>query len=167
MKRLLLLLLALGCDTAPDRTLDPPEDDALSVPSYLAHEEPYAVCFAAGASCGPEIVTPCCEGLFCSTDLLSYAPGACAAPQPDGSFCIEDAHCASGRCLANMCVDPTCREEGAECYDDMTACCPGLFCAGDPGTYGVALCTVPLPAGAFCLDDAACASGSCIDSACQ
>lgn len=178
MKRraLIALLLLSACNAAPDRRLDPPPDrtdradrtEAQTSPSAIyVTPEAHSICFAADAPCGPEVPTPCCDDLFCSTDLLSYGPGRCTAPQPDGSFCIEDAHCASGRCVGNTCADPSCRNHGDECYDDATSCCPGLFCFQDPGAYGLALCAPPQPAGAFCLEDRACASARCIDSICD
>jgi hypothetical protein len=168
-RRALPLLLLFACNAAPDRILEPPPPDPETPAShdYEAKLQPYATCFAAGAECGTESETGCCEGLFCSTDLGSYGPGACLAPQANGSFCVEDLHCASGRCFNYTCADANCRDQGAECYDDPNACCPGLFCLQDTGAYGVAACAPPQPAGAFCLDNAACASYQCLDNTCQ
>lgn len=235
MKRLLLpLLLTAACNQAEDRPLPVAQPGQPGQPGVYRAEatEPevravaYA-CSALQAECGPHIETACCSGLFCSTDILAYGPGTCIAPQADGAFCAEDAHCAGGHCIANVCrsaecgdagtacadtfpccdglvcdlvgytegvcvppfedgrfcvddaqcesghcVDnvcgtPTCRDAGTECYDDFQACCSGLFCLQAPGTYGLAYCSAPLPAGEYCLDPAQCESGACTDNVCE
>jgi len=107
---------------------------------------------------------PCCEGLVC--ELFGYVEGICVPPFENGSFCSGNEQCQSGLCLSNICADPSCRAEGTECYDDPASCCPGLYCHQDAGFYGIAACGAPLPAGGFCLDNAACLSGSCTDNIC-
>jgi hypothetical protein len=228
MKRIILPIpiLSLACLEAPDRPLSRPAAPS-PYASASASVEPvaYTACIAADAECGESMA--CCDGAFCSTELFAYGPGTCTRPQPDGSFCVEDTHCASGHCVLgacrgegcgasgstcadgfpccegltcdlvgytegvcvppyenghfcvdpaqcasgscidNVCADPSCRAEGIECYDDLSACCPGLFCEWDRNAYGLAYCTRPLPAGSFCLDLAQCASGICTDNVCQ
>jgi hypothetical protein len=175
MKLRALLLLLCACDTAPDRTLDPVPDPVLDPPLVEAYGEVgradpvrsvYTVCLPEHATCGDGVTGGCCQGLFCSTEILVYGGGACTAPLPDGSFCGDDAHCTSGRCLDSICTDPNCREVGADCYDDPESCCPGSFCLIDGGAYGLALCAPPQPAGAFCFEHFACASGACVDGLC-
>jgi hypothetical protein len=131
-----------------------------------AQPQQYVACSPVGAECGPELASACCGESFCTTELAAYGPGHCAMPQPDSSFCLEDAHCESGRCYNYTCADPSCREHGDECYDDPESCCPGLFCFQDPGAYGLALCAPPQPTGTFCLEDRACISGRCVDNGC-
>ncbi len=116
-------------------------------------------------ACDPRsVVASCpfgfhCEVTGCGTGLCAPGEGALS----DGEACATDVDCASGRC-ATVAGVARC---GRQCDVGAEDCAEGLACepdaAGGCGTCApYEVVTVPLPFGAPCDADAACASGRCI-----
>jgi len=89
--------------------------------------------------------------------------GVSDAGVAETSACTVDDDCNEGACVDGHCA-PVCLDEGEECW--LANCCEGLVCLGDENVYIAPLCSRPLEDGAFCVSDASCASGACVDGAC-
>lgn len=153
---------ATGTDTgAPTSATQPDSSTATSAPDTSAPDVPIA-CEAIGATCTSS--AQCCNGSFCTFDPISYMQtGTCAAPLPEGSYCVEPSWCASGNCRDNTCGSEQCLGEGKDCQGNWS-CCNDLFCSGGPYVYGE--CHRPRPLGEPCGGNEWCASGLCRDGAC-
>jgi hypothetical protein len=131
---------------------------------------PAPKCANPGARCTTD--ANCCTG-FCNQDSgygygygYGYGFSRCSAPQPNGSSCLADNHCTSGRCDQYECkaTVTSCAAEAKACTTTAD-CCGTLFCNTD--TYVNWTCTQPRPAGDACNVANECQSGSCVNYACQ
>jgi len=96
---------------------------------------------------------------------MPYNPGVCQPLQALGSFCMEDAWCASGACVDGLCKVAGCQETNEDCHAGSD-CCSGLCTySGQGEEHGS--CLTPQPEGAPCVADMWCASTSCVDGVCQ
>jgi hypothetical protein len=103
----------------------------------------------------------CCASLVCTGGPYVY--GECIQKQPLHAYCEDDRWCSSGLCADGACASPGCVENGTTCTG--SECCSGL-CLFPTDRYGPAVCTAPLPPGAWCEGHAMCASGTCADGVC-
>jgi hypothetical protein len=112
----------------------------------------------------------CCEGSFCSTELLlGHHTTYCTAPLENGDQCTLAEHCQSGYCADNICADEPNQcisEDNNGCFWNGD-CCEGLVCLWSINNgYMPGACVQPLSDGEFCVENSQCDSDTCEDGVC-
>jgi len=125
---------------------------------------PYACKGVEGCATSCQGAADCAPGAFCD------GAGACQPSGATGTSCVEDAHCASGRCRNGICCQAgTCCGEDAHCAAFDSVHCGQAGPGGCSGTRTAGLCDAATHqcVGATTLDPGGCEGVICDAASCE